>query len=160
MNRKAINVINWILGITRCCFGVCLCTKADFGLSMIAAPPYIIHCFIRDFFSWYTQGMSEYVWETVLIGITCSEPEGTVNRLADWGDFIPKLGLASLLLPLRQFLTPIYGNAGYLLDPDSAHNKSYIDPAVWGGYDALGNKDGTAEIVFNSGSIVLYGAAE
>ena len=71
MNRKPVNIINWILSITLCSLGICLCTKADFGLSMIAAPPYIIHCFMRDMFSWYTQGTSEYIWEAVLLVLTC-----------------------------------------------------------------------------------------
>ena len=71
MNKKPVNIINWILSITLCSLGICLCTKADFGLSMIAAPPYIIHCFMRDLFPWYTQGTSEYIWEAVLIVVTC-----------------------------------------------------------------------------------------
>lgn len=71
MNKKAINIINWVLGITLCSLGVSLCTKAALGLSMIAAPPYIIHYFIRDILPWYTQGTSEYIWETVLLVLTC-----------------------------------------------------------------------------------------
>ena len=71
MNKKAINIINWVLGIVLCCLGICFCTKAAFGLSMIAAPPYIIHCFFRDTLSWYTQGTSEYIWEAFLVVVTC-----------------------------------------------------------------------------------------
>lgn len=71
MNGKVKNVLNWVLAIVLCSLGICLCTKADFGLSMIAAPPYIIHCFMREHFAWYTQGMSEYIWEAVLLLLTC-----------------------------------------------------------------------------------------
>lgn len=71
MNLKIKNAVNWFFGIVLCCLGVCFCTKASFGLSMIAAPPYIIHCFFRDYLPWYTQGTSEYIWQTVLIIITC-----------------------------------------------------------------------------------------
>lgn len=71
MNGKIRNIIHWILSITLCSLGICLCTKASFGLSMIAAPPYIIHCFLRDTLPRYTQGTSEYVWEGVLIIVTC-----------------------------------------------------------------------------------------
>lgn len=92
--------------------------------------------------------------------ITFAKPEGTVNRLADLGDFIPKLSLATILLPITQFATPIYANGGYLLDPDGAHNKSYIDENVWGEYDVLGNKDGGAKLTFYSSDTVLFGAAE
>lgn len=72
-NKKffTLNIVNWVLSITLCSFGVGLCTKANFGLSMIAAPPYIIHCFLRDSLTWYTQGTSEYIWEGLLIVITC-----------------------------------------------------------------------------------------
>lgn len=92
--------------------------------------------------------------------ITFSKPEGTVNRLADLGDFIPKLSLATILRPITQFATPIYANGGYLLDPDGAHNKSYLDENVWGEYDVLGNKDGGAKLTFYSSDTVLFGAAE
>lgn len=71
MNKKAVNIINWVLSVTLCSLGICLCTKASLGLSMIAAPPYIIHCFFRDALPWYTQGTSEYIWEAVLIIVTC-----------------------------------------------------------------------------------------
>lgn len=71
MNTKVKNVIHWILGISLCCLGICFCTKASLGLSMIAAPPYIIHCFLRGTLPWYTQGTSEYVWQTLIIIVTC-----------------------------------------------------------------------------------------
>lgn len=71
MNKKAVNVINWLLAVVLCSLGVSLCTKANLGLSMIAAPPYIIHCFVRDYLPWYTQGTSEYVWEALLLIVTC-----------------------------------------------------------------------------------------
>lgn len=63
--------MNWIFGIALCCLGICLCTKADFGLSMISAPPYIIHVKLRELFPWYTQGMSEYIWEAFLFIVLC-----------------------------------------------------------------------------------------
>ncbi|MCQ2463643.1 MAG: DUF6198 family protein [Clostridia bacterium] len=71
MNKKTVNIINWVLAVVLCPFGICLCTKASFGLSMIAAPPYIIHCFVREMLPWYTQGTSEYIWQTFIIIITC-----------------------------------------------------------------------------------------
>ena len=68
---KKSDVIYWIIGMILCALGVALCTKANFGLSMIAAPPYILHVWLRDLFPWYTQGMSEYVWEGIVLIITC-----------------------------------------------------------------------------------------
>ena len=52
-------------------YGVCLCTKANFGLSMIAAPPYIFHVALRNRLPWFTQGTSEYIWQGVLLIFMC-----------------------------------------------------------------------------------------
>ena len=62
-----MNEAAWVIGIFVCSLGVCLCTKADFGLSMIAAPPYILHYALRGIFPWFTQGRAEYVWQAVLL---------------------------------------------------------------------------------------------
>lgn len=64
------NVLNWILGLLLCSLGVCLCAKADFGMSTLSAPAYILHLFISQFVPWYTHGMSEYVLQAVLLLIT------------------------------------------------------------------------------------------
>ena len=66
-----MNEAAWVIGIVGCALGVCLCTKADFGLSMIAAPPYIFHLALRDRLPWYTQGTSEYLWQGVLLLVMC-----------------------------------------------------------------------------------------
>ncbi len=66
-----MNEAAWVLGIVICTLGVCLCTKADFGMSMIAAPPYIFHLWLRDSFAWFTQGTAEYVWQGIILVIMC-----------------------------------------------------------------------------------------
>ncbi|MBR5538771.1 MAG: hypothetical protein IKU61_02610 [Clostridia bacterium] len=66
-----MNEAAWVLGVVLCAIGVSLCTKANFGLSMVAAPAYIIHVFFRDIFHWYTQGTSEYVTQGVILIIMC-----------------------------------------------------------------------------------------
>lgn len=71
MKIKKMNEVAWLCGTLCCAFGVALCTKADFGLSMIAAPAYIIHIFMQEFFSWYSQGTSEYIWQTFLLVALC-----------------------------------------------------------------------------------------
>lgn len=72
MKRKqTFNILNWALGTLLCTLGVAFCTKADFGLSMIAAPPYILHVFLRDFYPWYTQGTSEYCFQALTLIVTC-----------------------------------------------------------------------------------------
>lgn len=66
-----MNEAAWVIGIIFCALGVCMCTKANFGLSMIAAPPYIFHVWLRDVFPWFTQGTSEYVWQAVILLVAC-----------------------------------------------------------------------------------------
>lgn len=62
-----MNEAAWILGIVLCTLGICLCTKANFGLSMIAAPPYILHLRMVEIFPWWSQGTSEYIWQGFLL---------------------------------------------------------------------------------------------
>ena len=66
-----MNEIAWVIGIVGCALGVCLCTKANFGLSMIAAPPYIFHYALRDRYPWLSQGTSEYIWQGVILLFMC-----------------------------------------------------------------------------------------
>ena len=66
-----MNELAWVLGIVLCALGVSLCTKANFGLSMIAAPAYILHVKISQFLPWYSQGVSEYVWQFFWLILTC-----------------------------------------------------------------------------------------
>ena len=56
-----------MLGIILCPLGVSLCTKADLGLSMIAAPAYILHLFLEDFSTFFSQGRTEYAWQAFLL---------------------------------------------------------------------------------------------
>lgn len=66
-----MNEIAWVFGIVFCALGVCLITKADFGLSMIAAPAYILHIGFVKVFPWYTQGTSEYIFQGLLLFLLC-----------------------------------------------------------------------------------------
>lgn len=104
--QNVINVVNWLLGISLCAFGICLCTKADFGLSMIAAPPYIVHVRLRELLPWYSQGTSEYIWEALIFVILCI----IIRRFKLKGvlSFITAV-LSGLLIDL--FFIPLGGNA-------------------------------------------------
>ena len=63
--------LSWLLANIFCALGVSLCTKAGFGLSMMAAPPYIIHLAVSKIFPFYTQGVSEYVVQGIVFIIIC-----------------------------------------------------------------------------------------
>lgn len=64
---RGMNELAWVIGIVLSTLGIALYTKADFGLSMIAAPAYIIHSKMINYFDWYSQGTSEYIIQTILI---------------------------------------------------------------------------------------------
>ncbi len=66
-----MNEAAWLLGIVLCALGVCLCTKAGFGLSMIAAPPYILHRKLIQLSPFFTQGVCEYLWQGILLIVMC-----------------------------------------------------------------------------------------
>lgn len=66
-----MNEVAWVLGIVLCALGVAFCTKANFGLSMVAAPSYILHIVISKVLPFYSQGMSEYIWQAFLLVLTC-----------------------------------------------------------------------------------------
>ncbi len=65
-----MNELAWVFGIFLCALGVALCTKANFGLSMVAAPAYILHRKISLFLPWFSQGVSEYVWQFLWLILT------------------------------------------------------------------------------------------
>lgn len=65
------SIIYWLGGVVMCGLGISLCTKAKFGLSMIAAGPYILSDFVKNFLPWFSQGTAEYFWEALILIITC-----------------------------------------------------------------------------------------
>lgn len=71
MNKKLRNFINYAMGTALCALGICFCTKAGFGLSMLAAPAYIVHVFMHTKFAWFTQGTAEYLVQAVALLVMC-----------------------------------------------------------------------------------------
>lgn len=57
----------YILGIVALAFGTAWMELADFGMSMVVAPAYLIHLKLSQFFSWYSFGVSEYIFQAVLL---------------------------------------------------------------------------------------------
>ena len=50
---KKMNEAAWLLGIIFCALGVCLLTKAGFGLSMVSAAAYILHLKVVQFLPFF-----------------------------------------------------------------------------------------------------------
>ncbi|MBR5202580.1 MAG: hypothetical protein IKW45_04885 [Clostridia bacterium] len=62
--------ISYILGLVIMAFAAAFTEKADFGMSMVVAPAYILHLKVSEFLPWFTFGVAEYVFQGLLIIIT------------------------------------------------------------------------------------------
>lgn len=87
------------------------------------------------------------------------EGEGSLHRLTDILDMIPYIRSASLCALVRQIKTAHRENGHYFLNPDGAHNDSYVRNDVWGGYDVFGEKGGDAALAFFPAQVSAYGDA-
>ena len=68
--KKASDLL-WLFGIIFVALGVCICSKADLGVSMIAAPAFIVYEAIAPLWSGFSVGMVEYLVQGVLLIIMC-----------------------------------------------------------------------------------------
>ncbi len=62
--------ISYILGLVIMAFAAAFTEKANFGMSMVVAPAYILHLKVSEILPWFTFGVSEYVFQGLLIIIT------------------------------------------------------------------------------------------
>lgn len=65
------NELMWLLGIIFVAFGVAICSKANLGVSMIAAPAFIIYEAIAPLWSGFSVGMTEYLIQGVILVVLC-----------------------------------------------------------------------------------------
>lgn len=57
----------YALGLVILALGTALMERSDLGISMVVAPAYLIHLKLRTVFSFYSFGMSEYVFQAFLL---------------------------------------------------------------------------------------------
>lgn len=62
--------ISYVLGLIIMAFTAAFTEKADFGMSMVVAPAYIIHLKLSQYLPWFTFGVSEYFFQGLLVLIT------------------------------------------------------------------------------------------
>ena len=67
MKRTFYTEMAYIIGIVTLAFGTALMERADFGMSMVVAPAYLICLKISEYFSWFSFGMAEYCFQAFLI---------------------------------------------------------------------------------------------
>lgn len=69
-NNKQMTVyaeLFYVLGLIILAFGTALMEKADFGMSMIVAPAYVLHLKVSQTFAFFSFGMAEYTFQFVLL---------------------------------------------------------------------------------------------
>lgn len=68
MKKKTFySELAYILGVLFVALGTALVERADFGVSMVVAPAYIIYLKVSQVLSFFTFGMAEYLLQGVLI---------------------------------------------------------------------------------------------
>lgn len=69
MTRKInkFGEVAWIVGNIICAIGNCLVAKSSFGVAAVIAPPFVI----SRAFSFLTVGISEYIFQGILLAICC-----------------------------------------------------------------------------------------
>ena len=60
----------YVLGMVGLSLSVALMTRADFGVSMVVAPAYLLYRKLNPLFSFFTFGMAEYTLQAVLLLFT------------------------------------------------------------------------------------------
>ena len=69
----------WVFGTVFVALGVTICSKANLGVSMIAAPAFVISEAISPLWSGFSVGVTEYIIQGILLLILC-----IVIRKFDW----------------------------------------------------------------------------
>lgn len=57
----------YVIGLITLALGTAFMERADFGMSMVVAPAYLIYLKVSGFLSWFSFGMAEYCFQAFLI---------------------------------------------------------------------------------------------
>lgn len=68
---KRASELLWVLGIVFVALGVAVCSKANLGVSMIAAPAFVISEKLISVNQFFTVGVIEYLFQGILLTILC-----------------------------------------------------------------------------------------
>ena len=71
MKRTFSTELAYVFGIVFVAWGVVLMEKADFGVSMVVAPAYLLYRWLSPVWSFVTFGMAEYRLQAVLLLAMC-----------------------------------------------------------------------------------------
>lgn len=72
MKQKKVfySEFSYLLGLIIMAFAAAFTAKADFGMSMVVAPAYILHLKLVQYLPWFSFGVAEYVFQGFLVLIT------------------------------------------------------------------------------------------
>jgi len=62
----------YVFGILALALGTAFMERADFGMSMVVAPAYLLHLKISEQLTWFSFGVAEYALQTLLLIITAA----------------------------------------------------------------------------------------
>ena len=68
---KKSSELLWLFGIVFVALGVSICSKADLGVSMIAAPTFVVFDAVAPLWSGFSVGMVEYILQGILLVALC-----------------------------------------------------------------------------------------
>lgn len=66
-----VGELAYVLGVVLCALGVCFSAKSGFGVSMVVAPAYVLHCKLEPLLPFFSFGVAEYVLQGGLILLLC-----------------------------------------------------------------------------------------
>lgn len=67
MKRTFYTEVAYAIGLIMLALGTALMEHADFGMSMVVAPAYLIYLKVSEYLNWFTFGMAEYCFQAFLI---------------------------------------------------------------------------------------------
>ena len=71
MKKKFSSELAYVLGLLLVASGVMLMEKADFGVSMVVAPAYVIYRWLSPMWRFFSFGMAIYCFQAVLLVVMC-----------------------------------------------------------------------------------------
>ncbi|MCQ2539637.1 MAG: DUF6198 family protein [Acetatifactor sp.] len=67
MKKTIYTELSYVIGMFTLAFSVALMERADFGMSMVVAPAYLLHLKVSQYRSFFSFGMAEYVLQAFLL---------------------------------------------------------------------------------------------
>ena len=67
MKRMFYTEAAYFIGLVTLALGTALMERADFGMSMVVAPAYLVYLKVSEYLNWFSFGMAEYCFQAFLI---------------------------------------------------------------------------------------------